>query len=148
MPTSGLSRRPSSTMPTAALGLESTMNSFSKWVAVVHWYFWHPSLSVRHQRELHRRLGCTQLQEVGRWGDIVTNLSNSETGVTINPQYYSDSHKDREKVSSRLTVSKMPRVGNSLSTILSPRATISRLTSSLDEVSGFVCLAFRHSPIL
>jgi len=32
-----------------------------------------------------------------RWGDIVTNLSTTETGVIINPQYYSDDHKDREK---------------------------------------------------
>ena len=32
-----------------------------------------------------------------RWGDIVTNLKNNETGVIITPQYYSDSHKDRER---------------------------------------------------
>jgi hypothetical protein len=31
-----------------------------------------------------------------RWGDIVTNLTNSETGVIINPQYYDDKHPDRE----------------------------------------------------
>ena len=32
-----------------------------------------------------------------RWGDIVTNLTTSETGVLIQPQYYSNDHKDREK---------------------------------------------------
>jgi hypothetical protein len=31
-----------------------------------------------------------------RWGDIVTNLTNEETGVIITPQYYSDSNPDRE----------------------------------------------------
>jgi len=31
-----------------------------------------------------------------RWGDIVTNLTNDQTGVIITPQYYSDDHKDRE----------------------------------------------------
>ena len=32
-----------------------------------------------------------------RWGDIVTNLKNDETGVIMTPQYYSDAHKSREK---------------------------------------------------
>ena len=32
-----------------------------------------------------------------RWGDIVTNLNPSDTGVIITPQYYSDQHRDREK---------------------------------------------------
>jgi hypothetical protein len=32
-----------------------------------------------------------------RWGDIVTNLTNEETGVVITPQYYSDEHRDREQ---------------------------------------------------
>ena len=31
-----------------------------------------------------------------RWGDIVTNLTNEETGVIITPQYYNDSNRDRE----------------------------------------------------
>ncbi|KAI0252742.1 Cytolysin/lectin [Lactifluus subvellereus] len=31
-----------------------------------------------------------------RWGDIVTNLTNEETGAVITPQYYSDGHPDRE----------------------------------------------------
>jgi hypothetical protein len=31
-----------------------------------------------------------------RWGDIVTNLTNEQTGVIITPQYYSDAHRDRE----------------------------------------------------
>ena len=31
-----------------------------------------------------------------RWGDIVTNLLNNQTGVAINPEYYSDSYPDRE----------------------------------------------------
>ena len=30
------------------------------------------------------------------WGDIITNLSPSDTGVTITPQYYSDQHRNRE----------------------------------------------------
>lgn len=30
-----------------------------------------------------------------RWGDIVTNLTNRQTGVVINPEYYSDNHKYR-----------------------------------------------------
>jgi len=34
-----------------------------------------------------------------RWGDIVSNLTTSETGVMIQPQYYSSDseHKDRAK---------------------------------------------------
>ena len=32
-----------------------------------------------------------------RWGDIVTNLSNDQTGVVITPEYYSNEHPDREK---------------------------------------------------
>jgi hypothetical protein len=32
-----------------------------------------------------------------RWGDIVTNLTPDQTGVIINPQYYSDQHPNREK---------------------------------------------------
>ena len=32
-----------------------------------------------------------------RWGDIVTNLSNDQTGVVITPQYYSNDHRDREQ---------------------------------------------------
>lgn len=32
-----------------------------------------------------------------RWGDIVTNLQNDQTGVIINPQYYSNQNPDREK---------------------------------------------------
>jgi hypothetical protein len=32
-----------------------------------------------------------------RWGDIVTNLTNAETGVIITPQYYDDKHRDREQ---------------------------------------------------
>ncbi|KAH9995931.1 lectin [Russula compacta] len=32
-----------------------------------------------------------------RWGDIVTNLTSSETGVVINPQYYDSNYPDREK---------------------------------------------------
>lgn len=32
-----------------------------------------------------------------RWGDIVTNLTNEQTGVIITPQYYSDAHRDREQ---------------------------------------------------
>jgi hypothetical protein len=32
-----------------------------------------------------------------RWGDIVSNLSTSETGLLIQPQYYSGDHKDREQ---------------------------------------------------
>lgn len=31
-----------------------------------------------------------------RWGDIVTNLANDQTGVIINPEYYDDKHRDRE----------------------------------------------------
>jgi hypothetical protein len=31
-----------------------------------------------------------------RWGDIVTNLTNQETGVIITPQYYNDANPDRE----------------------------------------------------
>ena len=31
------------------------------------------------------------------WGDIITNLSPSDTGVTITPQYYSDQHRNRER---------------------------------------------------
>ncbi|KAH9984850.1 lectin [Russula vinacea] len=30
-----------------------------------------------------------------RWGDIVTNLANEETGVIITPQYYGTDHPDR-----------------------------------------------------
>ena len=32
-----------------------------------------------------------------RWGDIVTNLLNNETGVIINPEYYSNSYPDRDQ---------------------------------------------------
>ncbi|KAG6849709.1 hypothetical protein H0H93_006092 [Arthromyces matolae] len=32
-----------------------------------------------------------------RWGDIVSNLQQNQTGVLIHPQYYSDQHKDREE---------------------------------------------------
>ena len=32
-----------------------------------------------------------------RWGDIVTNLTNEQTGVIITPQYYSDANPDRER---------------------------------------------------
>ena len=32
-----------------------------------------------------------------RWGDIVTNLANNQTGVIITPEYYSDQHRDRER---------------------------------------------------
>ena len=32
-----------------------------------------------------------------RWGDIVTNLANDQTGVIINPQYYNSSFPDREQ---------------------------------------------------
>ena len=32
-----------------------------------------------------------------RWGDIVTNLSNDQTGVVITPEYYSNEYPDREK---------------------------------------------------
>ena len=32
-----------------------------------------------------------------RWGDIVTNLANNQTGVIINPQYYDSKFPDREK---------------------------------------------------
>jgi Fungal fruit body lectin len=32
-----------------------------------------------------------------RWGDIVTNLTNEETGVIITPQYYNNEHPDRER---------------------------------------------------
>ena len=31
------------------------------------------------------------------WGDIVTNLKSDQTAMVVTPQYYSDSHKDREK---------------------------------------------------
>ncbi|KAF8273610.1 fruit body lectin [Lactarius quietus] len=31
-----------------------------------------------------------------RWGDIVTNLANDQTATTINPEYYSSAHPDRE----------------------------------------------------
>ncbi|KAF8999162.1 fungal fruit body lectin [Cyathus striatus] len=34
-----------------------------------------------------------------RWGDIVTNLSNEQTGVVINPEYYSV--KEREQARER-----------------------------------------------
>ncbi|TFK64322.1 fungal fruit body lectin [Pluteus cervinus] len=34
-----------------------------------------------------------------RWGDIVTNLTNNQTGVVVNPQY--DSQADREAVRDR-----------------------------------------------
>ncbi|KAJ3482775.1 hypothetical protein NLI96_g6755 [Meripilus lineatus] len=30
-----------------------------------------------------------------RWGDIVTNLTNGDTGVIITPQYYGSDHPDR-----------------------------------------------------
>ncbi|KAJ3475349.1 hypothetical protein NLI96_g11896 [Meripilus lineatus] len=36
-----------------------------------------------------------------RWGDIVTNLANDQTGVIITPQYYSDAHRDREAARER-----------------------------------------------
>ena len=46
-----------------------------------------------------------------RWGDIVTNLKNDETGVIMTPQYYSDSHKDREKQrEAQLTSYSVPNV--------------------------------------
>ncbi|KAF8273058.1 lectin [Lactarius quietus] len=32
-----------------------------------------------------------------RWGDIVTNLKNDQTATTINPEYYSSEHPDRQK---------------------------------------------------
>jgi Fungal fruit body lectin len=32
-----------------------------------------------------------------RWGDIVTNLTNQETGVIITPQYYNNENPDRER---------------------------------------------------
>src|SRR5258708_4060463 len=32
-----------------------------------------------------------------RWGDIVTNLKNGQTALTINPEYYSSAHPDRQK---------------------------------------------------
>jgi Fungal fruit body lectin len=32
-----------------------------------------------------------------RWGDIVTNLTNDQTGVIITPEYYDDDHRDREQ---------------------------------------------------
>ncbi|KAG6811749.1 hypothetical protein H0H92_005946 [Tricholoma furcatifolium] len=38
-----------------------------------------------------------------RWTDIVTNLANDQTGVIINPQYYSQ--KDREEQRERQLVS-------------------------------------------
>ncbi|KAF8999150.1 fungal fruit body lectin [Cyathus striatus] len=38
-----------------------------------------------------------------RWGDIVTNLSNEQTGVVINPEYYSV--KEREQARERQLVS-------------------------------------------
>ena len=31
-----------------------------------------------------------------RWGDIVTNLAGTDTGVVVTPQYYDDKHPDRE----------------------------------------------------
>ncbi|KAH9171895.1 lectin [Lactarius sanguifluus] len=31
-----------------------------------------------------------------RWGDIVTNLKNDQTACTINPEYYSNEHADRQ----------------------------------------------------
>ena len=37
-----------------------------------------------------------------RWGDIVTNLSNSETGVIIHPQYYSAATKIGKRRESQL----------------------------------------------
>jgi len=30
-----------------------------------------------------------------RWGDIVTNLTNEQTGVIINPEYYNNANADR-----------------------------------------------------
>ena len=46
-----------------------------------------------------------------RWGDIVTNLKNNETGVIITPQYYSDSHKNREKQrEAQLTAYSVPNI--------------------------------------
>ncbi|KAJ3482780.1 hypothetical protein NLI96_g6754 [Meripilus lineatus] len=35
---------------------------------------------------------------LNRWGDIVTNLTNGETGVIITPQYYGSEHPDRVAV--------------------------------------------------
>ncbi|KAF8477637.1 fungal fruit body lectin [Russula ochroleuca] len=32
-----------------------------------------------------------------RWGDIITNLTNEETGVIITPQYYNNDKPDRER---------------------------------------------------
>ncbi|KAI0298337.1 fungal fruit body lectin [Multifurca ochricompacta] len=32
-----------------------------------------------------------------RWGDIIPNLSAEDTGVVINPQYYSNDHRDRQE---------------------------------------------------
>ena len=32
-----------------------------------------------------------------RWGDIVTNLTDEETGVVITPQYYGGKHREREQ---------------------------------------------------
>jgi hypothetical protein len=32
-----------------------------------------------------------------RWCDIVTDLTNRQTGVVITPQYYSDQYPDRER---------------------------------------------------
>jgi hypothetical protein len=36
-----------------------------------------------------------------RWGDIVTNLGNGQTGVVINPQYYEGDHPERAKARER-----------------------------------------------
>jgi hypothetical protein len=32
-----------------------------------------------------------------RWGDIVTNLTDEQTGIIINPEYYSNDHPHREQ---------------------------------------------------
>ncbi|KAH8987620.1 fungal fruit body lectin, partial [Lactarius akahatsu] len=37
------------------------------------------------------------LQSHKRWGDIVTNLKNDQTACTINPEYYSNEHANRQR---------------------------------------------------
>ena len=32
-----------------------------------------------------------------RWGDIVTNIKNDQTALTINPEYYSSEHPNRQR---------------------------------------------------